>query len=168
VAVARYAAKVSLWALYCSGGSLIVAAALLALEIRRRLDEGVKLAMTIMQDGRMYGGIQQDEASYLVASVTNRGSAPTTITHLVLFNYPNQFARWLPKWVTRWVKSQRPETFLVTTGIPAPPPFVLEPGRNWMSAVKRTPELAQKIESGNFYVGVIGSHSDKTLVRRAG
>jgi hypothetical protein len=168
VEVARYAAKIALWALICSGGSLVVAGGLLALEIRRRLDEGVKLSMTIMAEALMVGGMQQDDNTYVAASVTNRGSAPTTITHLVLFNYPNRIAKWLPRLLTRWMKKQRPKTFIIAnTGAPGPLPYVLHPGHNWMGTAKHTPELAQMIKDGHLYVGVIGSHSEKTLFKRA-
>jgi hypothetical protein len=45
VAVAKFAARVSEWALVVSGASLLFAACAFALELRRWFDEGVKLSI---------------------------------------------------------------------------------------------------------------------------
>ena len=168
VAVARYAARISFWALGVSGGSLVVTAALLALEVRRWFDEGVKLYMSVMAEAQIFGGGQQDENDYLAITVTNRGSAPTTITNMVLFDYPSWISMKF-SWVRRF-KRQRPKTMVVTRpmlpGVPGQPPYVLEPGHNWQGMAVHTPELKQMIEAGRLHVGVFGSHSDKPLLRQ--
>src|SRR5690348_10077441 len=94
VTIARYAASVSHWALLVSGGSFAVSACALVLEVRRWLTEGVRLTLSIVAEAKLFGGPVKDDATYLVASVTNRGDAPTTITHMVLFNYPSRLAIW--------------------------------------------------------------------------
>ena len=164
--VARYAAQIALWALWISGGALFVSACAFALELRRRFDEGVKLSVTIMANAKLVGGIQ-DENTYLSVIVTNRGSAPTTVTHMVLFNYPNQLALYAPRRLARWMKWIRPQTFFIAnTGQPGPIPYFLEPGKNWFGMATYTPDLVQMIQGGRLYVGIIGSHSDKTLFKR--
>lgn len=165
VAVARYAARISLWALAFSAGSLVVAGGLFALEMRRWFDEGVRLSMSVMVDAELYGGVQKDDKTYLAVTVTNRGSAPTTLTHMVLYNYPSRFARWLPRYLLRWAKSQRVQTFIVTNPVTGQLPHVLEPGRNWHGMATSTPELEQMIEAKRLYVGIVGSHSEATLFR---
>ena len=50
--------------------------------------------MSVMVDAKLFGGIQQDDDTYLAITVTNRGSAATTITHMVLYDYPTRFGRW--------------------------------------------------------------------------
>jgi hypothetical protein len=169
-AVARYAARISLWALCVSGGSLFVAACVFTLEFRRWFDEGVKLSMNVMADAEFWGGVRQDANTYVAVNVTNRGSASTTITHMVLFNYPSRLARWLPRQLTRRMKRQRPQTFVVTNpvmpGALGQLPYVLESGHTWMGIAKHTPELANMIEAGRLYVGIVSSHSGKTLFRR--
>ena len=99
LAVARYAAHISLWALYVSAGALFVSACVFALELRRWFGEGVRLSLSIMVGARIIGGLERDDRKYLSVTVTNRGSVPTTITHIVLFNYPNCLARHVPNWV---------------------------------------------------------------------
>ena len=170
VAVARYAARISLWALAVSAGSLSVALGVFVLELRRWFDEGVRLSISVMVDAETFGGGHQDGNTYIAATVTNRGTAATTITHMVLYDYPTQFALWLPSRLCRRLKSQRPKTFVVVNpilpGMLGQLPFVLEPGRNWQGMAIHTPELEHMIEAGRLYVGVIGSHSDNTLFRR--
>jgi hypothetical protein len=168
IAVARYAAQISLWALWVSGGALFISICVFALEIRRWLDEGVRLSMMVMANAKLFGGGQNDPNTYLSVIVTNRGSAPTTITHMVFFNYPSRLARYAPRRVARWIKSLRPQTFFVpNTGAPGPIPYLLQPGTNWFGMATYTPELEKMIAAGCLYVGIIGSHSDKTLFRRA-
>jgi hypothetical protein len=166
-AIARYAAQISVWALWVSAGALFVSACAFALELRRRLDEGVRLTITVMPDAKLFGRAGRDENTYLSVTVTNRGSAPTTITHMVLFNYPSRLALLLPRWLTRWMKSQRPQTFFIAnTGTPGPIPYLLEPGRNWFGMATYTAELEKMIDAGRLYVGIIGSHRDKTKFAR--
>ena len=169
-AIARYAARISLWALIFSGGSLGVALCVFLLELRRWLNEGVKLTMSVMVDAKFFGGGQQDDDTYIAVTVTNRGNAATTITHMVLYDYPNRFARWLPQFLARWIKSQRPKTFIVANptaaGSPGRPPYVLEPGHNWHGIAVHTPDVTQMIDAGHLYVGVVGSHRDETLFKR--
>jgi hypothetical protein len=174
IAVARYAAQISLWALYVSGGALFISACVFALELRRWFDEGVKLSMTIIPDAKLFGGARPDPNTYVSATVTNRGSAPTSITHMVLYNYRNRLARYVPGRLIRyapsrlipWIRKQLPQTFIVAaTGAPGPLPYVLQPGHTWVGMATHTPELEQMIEAGRLYVGIIGSHSDKTLFK---
>ncbi|HKN22614.1 MAG TPA: hypothetical protein VJX73_14415 [Terracidiphilus sp.] len=156
VAVARYAAKISLWALGLSAGSLLVAGGAFALELRRWFDEGVKLSMSVI-------------------TVANRGTAATTITHMALHNYPDRLSHFLsklpgvpfrwPRFVRRWRKKHGPQTFIVNT-VRMPLPHVLEPGRNWHGMAVHTPEVEKMIGDGRLFVGVIGSHSGKILFRR--
>ena len=168
VAVARYAARISLWAFGVSAGSLCVALCVFVLELRRWFDEGVRLSMSVMADAKFLGGVQRDDKTYIAITVTNRGSAATTITHMVLYNYPSLVGLWLPKrprFLNRWLKRYWPETFVVNT-VQQPLPHVLEPGRNWHGMAVHTPKLEAMIKAGRLFVGVIGSHSDKILWRR--
>jgi hypothetical protein len=158
--VARYAAQISLWALWVSGGALFVAALAFGLEFRRWLDEGVRLSLSVMVGARIIGGYERDDNKYLNVTVTNRGSSPTTITHMVLYDYPNRLARWVPQCLYRRVKRFHAETAVVNAiGSPGPIPFVLEPGRMWMGRATQTPDLERMIEGGRLYVGIICSHS---------
>lgn len=74
------------WALGVSFGSLCVSIAV-ALLLRRWFGEGVRLSMTVMADAKFIGGGTQDKNTYIAITVTNRGTATTTITYMVLYNY---------------------------------------------------------------------------------
>jgi hypothetical protein len=174
VAVAKFAARISEWALFLSGGSFVVAACAFALELRRWFDEGVKLSMSVIPEATIIGG-GRDENSYIAITATNRGSAATTITHMVLYNYPDRLSLCLSRWpliifkqprrLWRWFVRHGPKTMIVNTVL-MPIPHVLEPGRTWQGMVAYTPGLEKMIADGRLFVGVIGSHSDKPLLRR--
>jgi hypothetical protein len=173
VAIARYAAKISFWALGLSAGSLVVAACAFVLELRRRFDEGVKLSMSVMPEAIIAIGGIAEYKRYLVATVSNRGSAATTITHMVLYNYPGRLSLFLsrlprflfkrPRLLWRWYVKHRPQTFIVTTD---QVPRVLEPRRNWQGMAAHTPEFEKMIADRRLFVGVIGSHADDPLFQR--
>ena len=86
---------------------------------------------------------------------------------MVLFNYPNYLARHVPNWVNWRVRRLRPETFFVNSiGAPGPIPYLLEPGRILNGRAIQTSELERMIEGGRLYVGIISSHSNKTLFKQ--
>jgi hypothetical protein len=153
---------------YISCGSLFVAACALALELRRWFDEGVKLRINVMAEAGISGGLRSDDKTYVAAHVTNRGSAATTITHMYLEFYATSFARFvsrLPLPFRRWMKKQKPKTFLVPNpilpGCVGTLPYLLNPGHDWHGMAAHTPELRKMIESGGVYVCIIGSHSGR-------
>jgi hypothetical protein len=155
---------------YISCGSLFVAACALALELRRWFDEGVKLRINVMAEAKIAGGLRPDDNSYVAAHVANRGDAATTITHMYLEFFPTKFARFvgrLPLTLRRWIKKQKPKTFLVPNpilpGCVGTLPYVLNPGHDWHGMAIHTPELRKMIDSGRVYVCIIGSHSIKPV-----
>jgi hypothetical protein len=103
------------WALLVSIGSLCVALSGFVLKLARWFGEGVKLSMTVMAGAKLYGGEPHYENTYLAITVTNRGTAATTITHMILYNYPDRLSLFLsecplfvisksPRFVRRWLK----------------------------------------------------------------
>ena len=129
--------------------------------------------MSLMPDAQIIGSGVEDAKTYLVATVANRGTAATTITHMVLYNYPGRLSLFLsklprfifkrPRFLWRWFVRRGPKTFVATTD---QVPRLLEPGRNWQGMVFHTPEIEQMIADGRLFAGIIGSHSDKPLFRR--
>jgi len=159
------ATHIALWALVVSVGSFCVALFAFALQILRYFDEGVRLTMSIMVGARVIGGLA-DLNKYLSVTVMNRGSAPTTVTHMVLYNYPSRLARHVPNWLYGRIKRFHAQTFVVNSvGSPGPIPYLLEPGRMWNGRATQTPDLDKMIEDGRLYVGIICTHSNKTLFK---
>jgi hypothetical protein len=97
----------------------IVSACSFVLELRRWFDEGVKLSMLTMAEAKTFGGVTPDPNTYVAVTVTNRGDAPTTITHLVVYTYPNKVAVYTPRWLSRYFKQLSPKVgFVPKTGAP--------------------------------------------------
>ncbi len=112
IAVAAYAA--------------VVASAALALEVRRWFESGARLKISCMPNAKTINVPGTEGAAFLIASVANRGNAPTTITHFALYEYKNWFDR---------LRSKPAWTAVIVN--PAPPgalvglPCVLQPGEVW-------------------------------------
>ena len=77
------ATHIALGALVISAGSFCVAFCAFAVQLRRYFDEGVRLSLSIMVGAKIIGGGVVDPNKYLSVTVLNRGSAPTTITHMI-------------------------------------------------------------------------------------
>lgn len=71
----------------------IVATAALALEVRRWVESGPRLVLTIMSQAKAFGGPVPDENTYLHARVTNRGVMPTTLTNFAHHSYSSRLHR---------------------------------------------------------------------------
>lgn len=143
-----------------AGYAAIVATAALALEVRRWFESGPRLHVSLMPVGRLVGD-DDDEADYLVANVTNRGSSPTTITTFGLMDYETRLS-WLRR-KPRWHGfAPRPE---LPGSTPSLPKF-LQPGERWTGVVKYNEDLAKRRDLGFLYVGIYASHSGKPAVAR--
>jgi hypothetical protein len=71
--------------------AIIVSVGALSLEVRRWVESGPRLHLHMMADAiEIPAG---DKTPKLALFVTNRGSEPTTITHMVVFEYPSRWAR---------------------------------------------------------------------------
>lgn len=165
---ARYATRISLWALFVAGGSFTVTACLLILEIKRWFNEGVRLFMSVMVDAELYGIHGADQNKYIAITVTNRGSAPTTITHMVFYDFPNIFSILIPKrprFIFIKFKKYWPETMIVPNPGNQILPYVLDPGHNWHGMAVENTELENSIIHRRLYVGVIGSHSNRPFLK---
>ena len=97
-------------------------------------------ALSIPDDGR---------GTRIVLTVTNRGGAPTMLTHMVAFTYEN--------WWRRWRNKPNGSFIVKADSIPAR----VEPFGIWVGQAIYTNELRQKMKEGKLYVGVKGSRSDK-------
>lgn len=176
------ATQIATWALGIAFFSLIVSACSFVLELRRWFDEGVKLSLSVIADAKLFMPGVKDDNTYLSVSVMNRGSAPTTITHLLFYNYNSGVAQHIPDRLFRqiyrlslrgprrlqsWIETLQPETSVANaSGRPSQIPFVLDPGHTWLGLVPHNTELHDWIGDSRLYVGIVGSHSDKTFFKR--
>lgn len=149
IAVAAYAA--------------IVATAALALEVRRWFESGPRLNLHIMPEAEINGLPGTKGDTFLVATITNRGSAPTTITHFALCDYGTWLRRIISKPIWNGIViNPQPK------GSPPIIPTMLQPGERWMGMVKYDDEgeLKSKIEAGQLHVMIHASHADKPTSKR--
>jgi hypothetical protein len=118
--------------------------------------------MSMIADGVVIGGDPRfEEKDIVIVSVTNRGDAPTMITHLVLLE--------LPTWWRR-IRRRPTRTFIVPNpqlkGYPPNIPGELAPGKIWTGVIRKRQDYISDLHTGRFYVGVYGSHRDKPYLRQ--
>jgi hypothetical protein len=146
------------WTVIIAAYAAIVATGALGLEIRRWFESGPRLSITVMPQGTMVGLPGEEGSSYLVAIVVNRGNAPTTITHYALFAYGTWLSRLRskPTWASIVIAG---ETF-------SPLPNLLQPGEVWTGMARHNREIENLIDSGNLYVVIYASHTDRPTMKR--
>lgn len=85
-----------------------------------------------------------DETLYINVVVTNKGDAPTTITHFCACTYKNHFAR---------LRRKKERLFVINPGPETRIPCKLEVGEVWTAMTSQ--QKAMEAASGDhFYVGV--------------
>lgn len=138
----------------------IVGTAALALEVRRWVESGPLLYISHMYPGQTIGGPNEDK-TYIFVNVTNRGNAPCTITHMLIFDYGNWW-NWLRR--ERVMQAIVPQPGL--SGPQSSTPHHLEVGRTWIGGAIETPDLRDRIAKGRVYVGIASSHRNREFMRR--
>lgn len=132
--------------------ALAVAAGALALEIRRWFESGPKLTLSVMSDALLMP--DNDGIPRLALTVRNRGNAPTTLTHMILFGFES-----------KWQKFRNKQCFSAVSTTPNIP-YELGVNQTWIGMGRYTEETQKLREKGQLYVGVISAHSDKNYLIR--
>ncbi len=139
----------------------IVATGALGLEVRRWFESGARLKIHIMPEAETFNIPGTEDKTYLVATVTNRGNAPTTITHFALRDYGSWLGRLRSK-----------PTWTVVIPSPHPPgttpniPMTLQPGEIWTGMALHDDKFKGRIDAGQLYVMIYASHADKPILKR--
>jgi hypothetical protein len=135
----------------------IVATAALALEIRRWVESGPRLSLSVMAPAVVAG--DDDNREFIFVGVTNRGSMATTITHFGFL----EFSSW---W--RRFRNRASWSAIVPHPQYAPVefPYVLEPGTRWNGGAVLQDEVLEKANRGNLYVAIHHSHRSRPALRR--
>jgi len=113
-----------------------------------------------MPIAKVFGGFEENESDYLCATVTNKGSLPTTLTNFGLLEYETMFHRLRG----RPCKSAIVANPQHTGGRNLP--FVLLPGTQWMGSALYNDELREWASSGKLFVAFYHSHSKKPVRRK--
>ena len=127
----------------------------MALEVRRWIESGVRLHLSVIADANEFP--KDDGKEKLVLSVINRGSTPTTIRLFVAYAYKSLIHRVLNK-----------SYFEAFVGNPTvqPLPFELGTNKSWMGILNYTDKLKMARGKGQLLVGVACTHSGKIFLKR--
>lgn len=137
----------------------VVSTGALALEVRRWFESGPRLHLKLMPNAIIVGAGEKSNQSYVVATVINRGSQPTTITHMGYFGYRNTWDR------IRGAKCHQAIVANPSSGFAPNVPHLIQPGSQWQGLGRYTPELLEHIKNGRYYVQIICSHRSKPLTK---
>jgi hypothetical protein len=138
----------------------LVSTAVFVLEIRRWIESGPRLSISLMTNAQFLG--QEDQPAFVLVNVFNRGSLPTTITNLSLHYYWYPFHRYLGLRERRMMVVLDPRV----PGNQQATPQLIKPGETWSGAVDRNAEFLEMARTGCLYVGVTASHADKPKLHR--
>ena len=122
-------------------------------------ESGPRLRLSVMADAEIYP--RYDGTPRLVLSVTNRGDTPTTLTHMVFYQYRSVFHRWINKRLSQGFVA-RPA---VTAGM-SNLPFELGVNKIWHGALNYDSDLSEARKKRRLYIGVFASHSNRVFVSR--
>jgi hypothetical protein len=139
----------------------VVATGALLLEVRRWLESGPRLYISMMVDPVVITpGESADERLALSVRVDNRGTGSTTITNLCLHRYPTWFHRLLNRPTDMFVVLH-PEP----TGYPPNVPKILGPGQQWTGWVRPRPDVVD-IHSSGMFVALYANHKRRPTLKR--
>lgn len=139
----------------------IVATGALFLEVRRWFESSAKLRIGIMPEGKIASNRGIGEDTYLVVNVSNRGGSATTLTHFGMVHYGSWWRR---------IRDKPEKSFIVPHPHPAGAssglPHLLAPGATWTGMAKHEKETMDLMETGDFWVQIYATHSDKPAYAR--
>lgn len=143
---------VSDWAAVIALG---LSGAALSLEVKRWLESGPRLRMTVMSD--MVAAPEDDGWPKLALTVINQGSAPTTLTHMVGYVYPTIISRIIRNPTKAFSFKTRGDAFRESL------PHELGVNRIWIGVARYDDELSEIRARGQLYVA---SHASKPMLLR--
>ena len=139
------------WTVLIAAYAAIVATGALFLEIRRWFETGPRIQISVMPVAKLYGRFEEDASTYLALIVTNFGSAPTTVTNMLVHRFDSVFAKLRNKpSFSALVKEPN------TDGRPIP--HILQVGSQWHGRAIYNAQLVELARSGKLYVGICCSH----------
>ena len=132
----------------------IVATFAVGLEVRRWVESGARLAISIIAEGQTFGPMQsaRDDKTYICITVMNKGDAPTTITHVAGYYYKNLW---------KWLRRKPDRIFIVPKPNLVPGqeiPFFLEQGKIFYGFIEHTEESQRLMNDGYLYAAILGTH----------
>jgi hypothetical protein len=135
--------------------ALALSCGALALEVRRWVESGPRLHLSVMSDGK-YTGDEEDH-TYIFVTVTNRGSAPTTIQYFTLHTFDD--------WISRLRNRPSWSAIVNSPAWLGQIPFEVGTNKTWRGGARYNQDLESHRKSGKLYVGVGASHRDRSYYK---
>jgi hypothetical protein len=132
--------------------ALIISSGGFTLQARNWWMTGPRLHLSVMGEAIVVP--DDGKGTRAALTVINRGTAPTILTHMVVFTYKSPWDR----------LRNKPKM----TGVVNNPqiPAKLDVNANWTGLMYYTEDLREQLKAGCLYIGVIASHSNKTFMVR--
>ncbi len=151
------------WGIAVAIYAAIVATGAFVLEARRWVEGKARVFVTISPGMLLAGnGKINENERYFIVSAINRGSLPTTVTHMVYLEYKSFWHRW---------REKSSKSALVThpmlDGQPNNLPGALPPGGEWKGIGTQDDSLDDWIATGKLYAGVFCTHTDRPILAKA-
>ena len=153
--------NINVWVAVIAAYAAIVATGALALEVRRWVEARARLVLSLSQD-MAFSHDTDPDASYVIASATNRGTLPTTITHLSFEEYGD----WWKAWRRKRTGLAMVVAIPTLAGMPQNLPSIIGPGEKWDGMAKQTDKFVEWAKKGRVYVVIYVSHRNKSYIRR--
>jgi hypothetical protein len=136
----------------------IVSTSALLLNFKNWFDSGVKLKLSLMDNAKMFGGgaSKSSPDGQIALIVTNQGTATTTITHMVMLEFPSLYRR-LRMRPARAAMVPSPQV----PGYPSNIPGELSPAKQWFGMSNDPALTYPEARNGNFYLGIYATNRDR-------
>lgn len=141
--VAMYAAAISTLA-------LIISVVTATVQVRKALSEGVKLKLHAMSEVKTLDQL----VTFVAVTVTNRGTAATTLTYLLLRDYRTD------------ADIRRKRAYFTAAAGALAVPYLLKPGEIWQGRIEHNARLKQMLAAGRLHIGVVSSHREGDILLR--
>lgn len=121
---------------------------------------GPKIDLEARPNMVAYGGLQYSmgTGAKIMVEVTNRGDRPTTLTHLVGYQYASVLHKFLRRKAKRTIIIQDPQTGKI--------PDKIHPGDRWIGTVDQNEQILGMAADGALYLAVICNHKKRATFKR--
>jgi hypothetical protein len=140
----------------------IVSTSALLLNFKSWFDSGVKLKLSLMDNAKMIGGASRSSPDGQIALiVTNQGTAVTTITHMVILEFPSLYRR---------LRMRPARTAMVASpqmpGYPSNIPGELPAAKQWFGLSNDPALTYPEARNGKFYLGIYATNRDRPYLTK--
>ena len=129
-------------------------------DIYKWLHTGPKIDIEVRPNMVAYGGLQYSmgKGAKIMVEVTNLGDRPTTLTHLVGYQYASVLHKFLGRKAKRTIIIQDPQTGKI--------PDKIHPGDRWIGTIDQNEQVLRMAEDGALYLAVVCNHKKRATFKR--